>query len=196
MSTTTYRIWHTACRISYTSSGVAITGGRIGNGTNLVVVRTLRRKYLMLHTRPRTLHVHDDIPHMLHCMAYTSSGDDSRGSNRVSRTSSNFGNKNSSGGSGSSNSSSSSSSRSSRSSSHNCIWELEIFWWQAQSEGERATTESGNLRFFGSRPSPKVTGLQLQSGNSRFFGAVLIRRRQGFNFNLGSRNFNIQLISR
>ena len=41
----------------------------------VVEVRRPRGKYLMLHTRPRTLHVHDEIPHMLHCMAYTSSGD-------------------------------------------------------------------------------------------------------------------------
>ena len=50
------------------------------------------------------------------------------------------------------------------------IWELEIFWGQAQLEGDRATTAIWELEIFGGRPSWKATGLQLQSGNSRFFG--------------------------
>ena len=50
------------------------------------------------------------------------------------------------------------------------IWELEIFWWQAQLKGERATIAIWELEIFGGRPSWKATGLQLQSGNSRFFG--------------------------
>ena len=44
------------------------------------------------------------------------------------------------------------------------------FWWQAQLEGDRATTAILELEIFGGRPSWKATGLQLQSGNSRFFG--------------------------
>ena len=49
-----------------------------------MVVGTPRGKYLMLQTPPRTLHVHDDIPHLLHCMAYTSRGDASSSSNKIS----------------------------------------------------------------------------------------------------------------
>ena len=45
-----------------------------------------------------------------------------------------------------------------------------FFWWQAQLEGDRATTAIWELEIFGGRPSWKSTGLQLQSGNSRFFG--------------------------
>ena len=33
------------------------------------------------------------------------------------------------------------------------IWELEIFWWQAQLKGERATTAIWEFEIFGGRPS-------------------------------------------
>ena len=91
MSTTTYRIWHTACRIPYTRSGGASSGGSgssggssgssgsgsgSGSGQVVVVVVVLvvgipRATYLMLHVRSRTLHVHDHISHMAHCMPHT-----------------------------------------------------------------------------------------------------------------------------
>ena len=60
---------------------------------------------------------------------------------------------------------------------------------QAQLEDDRATTAIWELEIFGGRPSWKVTGLQLQSGNSRFFGAGPVGRRQGYNCNLGPRDF-------
>ena len=69
------------------------------------------------------------------------------------------------------------------------IWKLEIFWWQAQLEGTGLQLQSGNSRFFGGRPSWKATGLQLQSGNSRFLVVGPVGRRQGYNCNLGTRDF-------
>ena len=69
------------------------------------------------------------------------------------------------------------------------IWKLEIFWWQAELEGDRATTAIWELEIFGGRPSWKATGLQLQPGNSRFLGAGPVGRRQGYNCNLGTRDF-------
>ena len=48
----------------------------------------------------------------------------------------------------------------------------------------------GNSNFlFGGRPSWKATGLQLQFGNSRFLRAGPVGRRQGYNCNLGTRDF-------
>ena len=70
------------------------------------------------------------------------------------------------------------------------IWKLEIFWWQAQLKGERATNAIWELEIFcGGRPSWKATGLQLQSGNSRFLVVDPVGRRQGYNCNLGTRDF-------
>ena len=53
---------------------------------------------------------------------------------------------------------------------YNCNLGTRDFWWQAQLEGDTATTAIWELEIFGGRPSWKATGLQLQSGNSRFFG--------------------------
>ena len=110
---------------------------------------------------------------------------------------------------------------------YNCNLGTRDFWWQAQLEGDRATTaiwepeifcqeaqvqlrfrnsrfffggrpswkatglqlRSGNSRFFGGRPSCEATRLQLQSGYSRFLVAGPVGRRQGYNCNLGTRDF-------
>ena len=64
-----------------------------------------------------------------------------------------------------------------------------FFGWEAHLEGDRVTTAIWELEIFGGRPSWKVTGLQLQSGNSGFFGAGSVGRRQGYNCNLGTRDF-------
>ena len=101
MSTTTYRIWHTACRIPYTNTGCPSSERRrgvrvgvgIGVGVRVVAVVVMvvvvvvvvvvvmvvvvegvgipRATDLMLHIRSRTLHVHDHISHMAHCMSHT-----------------------------------------------------------------------------------------------------------------------------
>ena len=84
----TYRIWHTACRIPFTSSGGA--GSRSSSSSVvvvvvvaasavvvvvvvavIVVVGILRATHLMLHNRSRTQCVHDHISHMAHCMPHT-----------------------------------------------------------------------------------------------------------------------------
>ena len=49
--------------------------------------------------------------------------------------------------------------------------------------------QSGNSEMFGGRPSWKATRLQLQSGNSRFLVAGPVGRLQGYNCNLGTRDF-------
>ena len=51
------------------------------------------------------------------------------------------------------------------------IWELEIFWWQAQLKGDRATTAIWELEYF------------------LLVGPV--GRRQGYNCNLGIRDFSV-----
>ena len=70
------------------------------------------------------------------------------------------------------------------------IWELEIFWWQAQLEGDTATTAIWEPEvFFGGRPSWKATGPQLQSGNSCFFGGRHSWKATGLQLQSGNARF-------
>ena len=53
---------------------------------------------------------------------------------------------------------------------------VDLLWWQAQLEGDRATIPIWNLKFFLAEAqlqlrSGKATGLQLQFGNLRFFAS-------------------------
>ena len=76
------------------------------------------------------------------------------------------------------------------------ISELEIFSWQVQLKGERATTAIWELErkrsttaiwkleIFGDRSSWKETRLQLQSWNSIFLVAGSVGRQQSYNSNL------------
>ena len=72
-------------------------------------------------------------------------------------------------------------------------WELEVttpsgdLRWQL--ENDRATTAIWKLESFGGRSSWKVTRRQLQSRNSRFLVACPAGKRQGYNCNLGTRDF-------
>ena len=72
---------------------------------------------------------------------------------------------------------------------YNCNLGTRDFLGAAQLEGDRATTAIWELEIFGGRPSWKATGLLLQPGNSRFLGAGPVGRRQGYNCNLGTRDF-------
>ena len=75
---------------------------------------------------------------------------------------------------------------------YNCNLGTRDFSWQAQLKGERATNAIWELEIFGGRPSWKATRLQLQFGNSRFLVAAPVGRRQGYNCNLGTRDFSWQ----
>ena len=92
------------------------------------------------------------------------------------------------------------------------IWELEIFLAAGPvRRRQRYNYNLGTSNFPGGRPSQKATGLQLQSGNLKFawrqaqsegnrattriweleifLAADPVRRRQGYNYNLGTWNF-------
>ena len=58
----------------------------------------------------------------------------------------------------------------------NCNLGTRDFWWQAQLEGDRATTAIWEFEVFWCRLSWKTTGLQLQSGSSRFLVAGPVGR--------------------
>ena len=72
---------------------------------------------------------------------------------------------------------------------YNCNLGTRDFWWQAQLEGNRATTAIWELEIFWWQAELKGERLQLQSGNPRFLVAGPVGRRQGYNCNLGTRDF-------
>ena len=69
------------------------------------------------------------------------------------------------------------------------IWKLEIFWWQAQLEGDRLQLQSGKFRFLGAGLVGRRQGYNCNLGTRDFLVVGPVGRRQGYNCNLGTRDF-------